>query len=449
MKIQRKLLNRIEGEVELKLLWDSGRIKDAFVCAPNYRGFEKLLVGRPYLDAVVITPRICGICGHAHLMASVEAIEDAYRKAGFKVELSDKAQRIRKLTLTCEFLQNHLRWFYLYLMPDIIKLEPNLRELYEPLKGSVWTEALKASNLPVKVIALFGGQWPHTSYAVPGGVVCDPTGWELVQAEFLLRKLKEFFEERLLGMTFENYLSLKGEEYLEKLGGDMRVFCEVAIDHGLHEAGASYDRFLSGGNFLPGVTSGVLSENGKKFSFEVSKVSENEDFSFFSKRKEAYTWSKAARYEGLPYETGPLARQLMSGNEIIKNLYGKYGSSVLVRVLARLDEGAKLLKEALVLLSGIKLNEPSWIKPPLETKNFSGKGVGVIEASRGTLIHEIEINQGKIKSYNVITPTVWNLGPRDGKYLGVVERAVVGMASELKAEIVVRSFDVCSVCTSH
>ena len=100
-------------------------------------------------------------------------------------------------------------------------------------------------------------------------------------------------------------------------------------------------------------------------------------------------------------------------------------------------------------LNNLDLREPSWIRPPVDTKTFSGKGVGVVEAPRGTLIHEVVVEEGRIKDYNIITPTVWNLGPRDGKNLGVVERALLGLDSSLKAQIVLRSFDVCSVCTSH
>lgn len=37
--------------------------------------------------------------------------------------------------------------------------------------------------------------------------------------------------------------------------------------------------------------------------------------------------------------------------------------------------------------------------------------MAVIEACRGSLFHNMSIEKGLIKSYDVITPTVWNLGP--------------------------------------
>lgn len=43
----------------------------------TYRGFEQIMIGRAPRDALVITPRICGICSTAHLYAAL-ALEDAW-----------------------------------------------------------------------------------------------------------------------------------------------------------------------------------------------------------------------------------------------------------------------------------------------------------------------------------------------------------------------------------
>ncbi len=447
MKITRNLLNRVEGEVELKLIWENGVVKDAFICAPNYRGFEKILEGRPYLDALAITPRVCGICGHAHLIATSRAIEDAYRKAGIDIKLSQKAKAIRSVTLLSEIVQNHIRWFYLYLLPDVIKLKPSLRELYEPLKGTSWNKALEMSNKIIKVIALFGGQWPHTSYSLPGGVMCDPTGVEINQAVYLVNELIDFFEKNVLEMSKDRYLSIRGKDYINEVGGDIARFIELCLESGLDRAGRSYGRFLAGGGIEPCFLGGTYTKRVCKF--DVKKVRELEDYSFFSGNGKGYTWAKAVRYQGLPYETGPLARQIVSRNSVIRYLFKEYGDSTMVRVIARIDEAFRLLLNIRETLLNIDLKEVSWIKPNVDHHTFNGSGIGVIEAARGTLIHQIDIKNGRIKSYNIITPTVWNLGPRDDANLGVVEKAIIGLDSELKAHIVLRSFDVCSVCTSH
>ncbi len=439
MKVTKKVLGRLEGEIELKLKWKGGKVEDAFVIAPSYRGFEEVLKGKPILDSVIITPRVCGICGHAHLMASVKAIENILGKLSEDFYLPEKARLIREITLSCELIQNHLRWFYLYFMPDIVRLEPSLAKDYAPVRGRKWLRGLDASGKAIKVIALFGGQWPHTSYAVPGGVTCEPSRFELNQAGEFIRKLRSFLEEDLFGMDVEEYLQLGGRNYLDRLKGDIGLIVEISFVHSLNTIGNSYGRFLS--------SYGVFHHRFCKF--DVGKVKESTPYSYFSRRPGSYSWSKTVRYNGYPCETGPLARRITSSDKLFKKLYRDTGDSVMLRVLARLDEIARLLTRVQDLLERIEPRQESWTKPPVDIESLSGEGIGIVEASRGTLIHRVRASEGRIESYDIITPTVWNLGPRDDKFLGVAEKAMLGVDSQLKAEIVLRSFDVCSVCTSH
>ncbi len=64
-------LNRVEGDLEVKVEVQDGVVSDAWCSGIMFRGFEKLLSGRGALDGLVITPRICGICCTSHLMAPV------------------------------------------------------------------------------------------------------------------------------------------------------------------------------------------------------------------------------------------------------------------------------------------------------------------------------------------------------------------------------------------
>ncbi len=447
MRMTRDLLTRLEGEVELKVFWSDGRIKDAYVVVPTYRGFENILKGRPILDALVITPRVCGICGHAHLRATVEAIEDAYRRAGRRVGITRKAEILRDVTTSLEIVQNHIRWFYLYFMPELVKLKPELKERFGPFTGSRWKEGIEASNYATKAIALIAGQWPHNSYMVPGGVTCDPMEADIRKVEALVNRVISFFEEKVVGMDWRSYLKLRGSNLLSKVIGDLGTFAEVCLENGLDIAGRSYGRFLTGGSIHPCISSGVKSK--RTCEFNLSKVSELDTHSFLSRNGKGYSWSKTARYRGLPFETGPLARQIISKNPRITSLYRKFKDSVLVRVWARVDEILILSLAILEKLRRVDLSEESWVDPGVDPKKFSGKGVGVVEAARGTLIHKVRVERGRIAYYDIITPTVWNLGPRDDRYLGVVEKAMIGLTSRKIAHIVLRSFDVCSVCTSH
>ena len=69
--------NRVEGDLEVQLEIDDGRVREARVNAPMYRGFENMLSGRDPMDALTIVPRICGICSVSQSVAAARALADA------------------------------------------------------------------------------------------------------------------------------------------------------------------------------------------------------------------------------------------------------------------------------------------------------------------------------------------------------------------------------------
>ena len=62
--------NRVEGDLEVQLDIADGAVQSARVVSPMYRGFENMLAGRPPHDALVIVPRICGICSVSQSVAA-------------------------------------------------------------------------------------------------------------------------------------------------------------------------------------------------------------------------------------------------------------------------------------------------------------------------------------------------------------------------------------------
>jgi len=88
-------------------------------------------------------------------------------------------------------------------------------------------------------------------------------------------------------------------------------------------------------------------------------------------------------------------------------------------------------------------------------KKEACRGFGLIQAPRGALGHWVIIERGRIKNYQVITPTAWNASPRDGeKIRGPMEEAISGVMikdvdNPVEVEHIVRSFDPCLVCTVH
>ncbi len=168
---------------------------------------------------------------------SVHAIEDGYRTQG-KINLSKKANDIREFTLACELIQNHIKWFYLTMLPQ-------LERLLVVENGE--NHALKATYLAstiTKALAIFAGQWPHSGYAVVGGVTCDPTYVEVIQAEGLIDEAIRFFEQVVVGMDLEAYLALGSVSKLSHIKGDLGKMLYLLGSSGLAELGKSHDRFI-------------------------------------------------------------------------------------------------------------------------------------------------------------------------------------------------------------
>ncbi len=189
----------------------------------------------------------------------------------------------------------------------------------------------------------------------------------------------------------------------------------------------------------------------------------------------SYSWIKSPRWKGHAMETGPLARVLMlyaSGDEPTKDLVGTSLAqlklpveslySTMGRTAARALE-AKLLGDAMPhwydrLMANITtgdvrtFNEKKW-EPSTWPKH--ARGVGFMEAPRGSLAHWIVIDDGKITNYQAVVPTTWNAGPRDAAGVeGPYEAALKGhhihdAKQPLEILRTVHSFDPCLACAVH
>jgi len=130
------------------------------------------------------------------------------------------------------------------------------------------------------------------------------------------------------------------------------------------------------------------------------------------------------------------------------SLRKRYKDALITRVYARVHEVALLLNYTKELLKSLDITqEGCTLESKLTPPNFAG--VGKVEAARGSLIHKIKVENGKIANYQIITPTQWNLSNNHKEQKGVAIKAMIGLKSEDVASFVFRTFDVCSVCTTH
>jgi [NiFe] hydrogenase large subunit len=185
---------------------------------------------------------------------------------------------------------------------------------------------------------------------------------------------------------------------------------------------------------------------------------------------EKYSWIKAPRYEEEPCEVGPLARMLVGyarGKKEIKDIVDTALNKLNIPVTAlfsTLGRTAARCLETVVIGNAME----GWVMELVgnlkkgDTKTYQkwtmpdrGMGFGLSDVPRGSLGHWIEIENKKIKNYQQVVPSTWNLGPRDksGK-LGPVEESLIGTPvadpkRPLEILRTVHSFDPCIACAVH
>jgi hydrogenase large subunit len=363
---------------------------------------------------------------------------------------------------------------------------------YEPLQGETALEVIRQTKRIVEIVAILGGQWPHSSYMVPGGTTSIPSAADLLQCRHVLSRHRQWYEQRILGCSLDRWLAVGSCAELQQWlcedpahrDSDLGFFIRFALAHGLEQIGRGPGNFLCAGALpLPQGTDvrGRHSDDhllpagfihaGTTSDFSSERVLEHVAYSWFEdyegglhpfdgrtrpyatgREGKQYSWSKAPRYQGLPAETGPLAELLVAGHPLFVDLVDRQGPSVFVRQLARIVRQTELIPAMEAWLSEITEGGRFYASPGEITQ---GEGVGLVQAPRGALGHWVKIADGKIQHYQIITPTAWNASPRDSDGVrGPWEEALVGTrvqdhSNPIEVGHVVRSFDACLVCTVH
>jgi hydrogenase large subunit len=477
-------MNRVEGDLEIRVTLEDGVVVDAASCGTMFRGFENLLRGRGALDGLVITPRICGICTTAHLIAAARALDDA---AG--IEPTETGRLVRDVALAIETVQSDLRQVLLMFAPDFasdahrdVPLHGEAVRRHRPFEGTSVIGAIRATKHLLEIIAILGGQWPHATFAVPGGTVSAPSAAEATRCRHILSTFRAYYERQVLGCSVERFSALASADALDAwldespahADGDLGFVLRFARSIGLDRLGRGHGRFLSAPGLLApagGVMEGLDAPTALDARLVTEDVasswaasyatprhpSEGETKPYASGREgPRYSWAKAARYDGRPAESGALATLLAGRDPLFVDLLrasSTNGPNALLRVLARLVRPARLLPIIDAALATLgKATGPSC---PSRVDIEDGVGQGLADAPRGMLGHWIAIERGKIARYQIITPTGWNGSPRDGAGVrGPWEEALVGTRvadpeNPIELGYVVRSFDPCLVCTVH
>ncbi len=475
--------NRVEGDLEVKIEITDGQVSDAWVNSPLYRGFEQILGGKDPHDALVLTPRICGICSVSQSVAAARALA-----AIEGVDMADNGRLATHLILACENLADHLSHFYLFFMPDFARAgyadQPWYRDIAERFaaqRGSASRDFLPARTELLHITGILAGKWPHSLALQPGGTTRAIEARERLRLRAIVLGLRRFLEHTVFGDGLEAVAAIDSADALHAWAqahhdSDLGRFLMLAEQLDLQRLGRASDNFMSFGAYpgggddqAPLFAAGAW-HGSASAPLRPEAITEDISHSWLHAQRrprhpfdgstlpdadaeQAYSWCKAPRYGGAVMEVGALARQQIDGHPLIRELVAESGGNVRNRVVARLLELARVVPVMETWIQALTIGDPycHHAKLPDEADGF-----GLVEAARGSLGHWVRVKHRRILNYQIIAPTTWNFSPRDEHGApGALEQALVGTPVDhdgrdtIAIQHIVRSFDPCMVCTVH
>lgn len=474
--------NRVEGDLEVQLEINDGQVTNAWVVSPLYRGFEQILLGKDPMDALIYTPRICGICSVSQSVAAALALADAQG-----LEPAMQGQIAINLILANENVADHLTHFYLFFMPDFARdiyqkepWYPAIERRFKAVRGTAINDVLPARSDFLHLMGILAGKWPHSLAIQPGGTTRSIEAQEKTRIQAIIYHFRRFLERSLYGDRLETIVGLNSihelENWLDKTSAanaDFHLFLELSKTLELDAIGKTSADFMSYGAYHeqgnPLFSRGIWSSVARPL--DPAMIREDVSHSWMTRQPDGprhpwrgetrpdpdagdgYTWCKAPRLDGQVIEVGALARQVVDGHALIRELVATSGGNVRNRVIARLLEVARVV---LKMEEWARALQPRALFCQQSVLPDEAQGCGMVEAARGSLGHWLSIKHGRIDNYQIIAPTTWNFSPRDahGKR-GALEQALIGAPvregekDPVAVQHIVRSFDPCMVCTVH
>jgi NAD-reducing hydrogenase large subunit len=449
-------VTRVEGHGRVTIHLDEyGQVKDSFFHIVEFRGFERFIQGHPYWEAPVFVQRLCGICPVSHHLAAAKAIDQI---AGIDPkDLSPTASKLRRLMHYGQVFQSHALHFFYLASPDL------LFGVDAPVeKRNVIAVAIENRELAIKGITMrkFGqeiikavaGKRIHGILAVPGGV-----------HKTLVKEERDYF---LDGKNIENIDTMIEwsqamltfiKEYHEKNRKFVDEFAQFPSGHlgmvndqgGLDLYDGKLRAIDSEGNItLDDISTDLYEEY---FSEAVAQWSYMK-FPYLKKLGREKGWNRVgplARINLCDYMTTPLAEK--ARQEFIAFTGKKVNNSTLYSHWARLIEVLHCAEEMKTLL-----NDPELMGDDLVRKGIPRlKGIGIIEAPRGTLTHHYEVDEkGMITRCNLIVSTTHNNDAMNMAVRWVADNIISRKGSITESmlnqvEVAIRAYDPCLSCATQ
>ena len=400
-------VTRIEGHMKVEAEVENGKVIDAKSSGTLFRGIELILGGRDPRDAPHIVQRICGVCPVGHGTASMLCLDDA-----FSVKPPPNGRIVRNLIQGANYLQSHILHFYHLAALDYVK-GPDTAPFIPRYEGDYrlpkavndkavehYIQALTIRKKAQEMLAVFGAKMPHVTVFTAGGVTERVTVENIAKFRQYLQEITSFIESVYIPDVLA-VAGVYGDDGFSIGAGCMNMLAYGGFRLTDEDDPDGQRQLFRRGRYI----------KGQYGPFDHKKITEDVRHSWFAdhstgkypgegetaphpEKGDAYSWLKAPRYDGQPYEVGPLARMLVNGQKDVVGL-GDKAYSVLGRHFARAIE-TKIVAQAMSeWLDRLEPDQPTFAPFNIPKE---GKGMGLHEAPRGALGHWIEIKDYRIKN---------------------------------------------------
>ncbi len=456
-KITIEPVTRVEGHGKVTInLDDSGNVEQTRLHIVEFRGFERFVFGRPYWEAPVLVQRLCGICPVSHHLASAKAM-DVIAGAGTGDGLTATGEKMRRLMHYGQVFQSHALHFFHLAAPDLIFGYDAAPEKRNVLNIAVENKELAVQAVMMRkygqeVIARTAGKKIHGTGAIPGGIN---------------KNLSPKERDELL----------KGKDPIN--ADKMIEWSKAAIDFFKDYYKKNKD-FIDGFSYFPSNHLSLVRKDGaldlyhgviRAVDSEGNKIIDNVDSQDYLEhiREEVKPWSymkfpylKKLGPEKGWYRVGPLAR--LNTSEFIPTplaqkefeeykaaTEGKPNNYCMHTHWARLIETLHSAEMMKTLLEDPDLQKDDLVKKGEKQK----RGVGLLEAPRGTLFHEYEVDENdQVTMCNLIVSTTNNNRPMN-ETVNIVAKKMMNGQKEITegmmnaVEVGIRAYDPCLSCATH
>ncbi len=406
-------VTRIEGHAKVAIhLDETGNVADAYLHVQSLRGFEKFVEGRPAEEIPRIVNRICGICPWMHHLAATKAIDKA-----FGVSPAPAGHRLRELCQVMAHINDKILHFFFLAAPDFV-LGPDsdysVRNVMGIVKANpeLASRVVKMRQLGQMMLERFAGKAIHPIAGVVGGF-SKPMLEE--ERQSLLKDARTLldFSSYAIEYAKENVFSQYGDIVAELGNITTGFLATVDRDDGalrlydgkqrlMHPDGSCED--FEAEDYTDYIGEQVVPWGYAKIPYARSW---QEGFSLdLDKPQGIYRANTLARINVSEKIATPRAQAEL---EEFREAFGRPAQQTLLYHYARLIEMLYACERTIEILERDDITDTA-VRAKVEPS--AGRGVGIVEAPRGTLIHDYTTDdQGCITAANLIVGTTHNIGP--------------------------------------